>query len=320
MSFSSESEFLDFIARYFPRTHPHLVLGRDDDCALIKSKRTLCLSSDLFLEDIHFSRRYFSPLDIGYKALAVNISDISAMGAMPRGFLLNLMIPDGLDSLFWEQFFEGMANLAKQFDLALAGGDISRAPFLGIDITIWGEVADRWLERKRCQPGDIVFVIGPIGLARVGRMVLETGLDPIDYPKSVQCHLRPRLFVDQALRLAALSGVGGLMDVSDGLVRDLPRFLGPELGVHVALREEDLHQEVVQYTSRQNLSSLDFALKGGEDYSLLGCAQKKVLPVLQNAFSEWVYLGEVLSASGMSLHGKEFTSQGIDHFSQEIQK
>ena len=85
-----------------------------------------CVTSDLFIEDVHFRRRYFSPFDIGHKALAVNISDIAAMGAVPLGFSLSLAVPTGLDQSFWSGFFSGMSGLAQKHALFLSGGDLSR--------------------------------------------------------------------------------------------------------------------------------------------------------------------------------------------------
>ncbi len=318
MTFLSESDFLNFINRYFPLIHPNILLERGDDCNLISSKGNLCISSDLFLEESHFSRQYFSAGDIGYKALAVNISDISAMGARPQGFLLNLMIPEDLGSDFWANFFDGMSQLANHFDLALAGGDISRARFLGIDITIWGNINNRCLERKRCRSGDVLFVIGQLGLARTGRKMLETGNDLFGSLEAIKAHLRPRLFVEQAVSLSDFSGVRGLMDVSDGLVRDLPRFLGPELGADLLIREDNIHPEVVKYATSQGCCPVEFALHGGEDYCLLGCADKGVMSELKAYFPEFMYLGQVLPTPGLKLSGVTYQSDGFDHFSNMI--
>ncbi len=317
MTFLSESDFLDLISRYFPRLHPNLLLERGDDCNLISSKGNICISSDLFLEEIHFTRRYFSPGDIGYKALAVNISDISAMGARPRGFLLNLMVPEGLGTDFWGHFFDDMSRLARRFDLALAGGDLSKAGFLGIDITIWGEVNDRWLERRKCRPGNALFVIGPLGLARTGRSILETGKDISCWPKAVKAHLRPSLFVDKAVHLTSFPGVNSLMDVSDGIVSDLPRILGPELGADLLIKEDDIHPEVVKYAVSQGLSPVEFALQGGEDYSLLGCTEENDIDELRESCPELLHLGQVLPVPGIRLSGQPYQSIGFDHFSNQ---
>ena len=108
----SEDGILGLLARHFPATHPSLLLGRGDDCAILRAGRPLCVSSDLFLEDIHFRRAYFTPEDTGYKALAANVSDIAACGGRPLGFSLCLGLPAWADAAWLDAFFAGMAGLA----------------------------------------------------------------------------------------------------------------------------------------------------------------------------------------------------------------
>ena len=172
----SEDGILACLARHFPQTHASLLLGRGDDCAVLKAGRPLCVSSDLFLEDIHFRRSYFSPEDTGHKALAVNVSDLAACGARPLGFTLCLGLPDWVDMAWLEAFFSGMAALAGQQRMALAGGDLSRCQQLHISVTVWGETAEPggFLARGGSMPGDSLFVVGRVGLARVGLHALVT--------------------------------------------------------------------------------------------------------------------------------------------------
>ncbi len=171
----SEEQFLELIDTYFPRDHKFLTLGRGDDCAVFTGDKEMCVSSDLFLEDVHFRRDYFTAEDIGYKALAVNVSDIAAMGAHPVAFTMDLMAPSDLDDEFWNGFFKSMSMLARQNDMVLAGGDLSRADKLGVSITAFGTApgSKRFLTRGNCVPGDILFTVGDLGLARAGLMTLE---------------------------------------------------------------------------------------------------------------------------------------------------
>ena len=115
----SEDGILACLARHFPQAHPSLLLGRGDDCALLKAGRPLCVSSDLFLEDVHFRRAYFDPEDTGHKALAVNVSDLAGCGARPLGFTLCLGLPDWVDMAWLDRFFSGMAALAGHAHLLL---------------------------------------------------------------------------------------------------------------------------------------------------------------------------------------------------------
>lgn len=161
----SEDGILGLLARHFPATHPSLLLGRGDDCAILRAGRPLCVSSDLFLEDIHFRRAYFTPEDTGYKALAVNVSDIAACGGRPLGFSLCLGLPAWADAAWLDAFFAGMAGLAQERQMVLAGGDLSRCERLHISVTVWGEAVEPggFLVRGGSMPGDSLFVVGRLG-------------------------------------------------------------------------------------------------------------------------------------------------------------
>ena len=264
----SEDGILACLGRHFPLTHPALLLGRGDDCAVLRAGRPLCMSSDLFLEDVHFRRAYFGPADIGHKALAVNVSDLAACGARPQAFALNLGLPDWVDMAWLDSFFSGMAALAGQYRMALAGGDLSRCSTLHVSVTVWGETAEQgaFLARGGAMPGDILFVVGPLGLARVGLTVLEeTGVEALQaWPGACAAHLRPQPQVDAGLMLARAgfnARPPALMDLSDGLVRDLPRLLGlcgeqaatghgagnHVLGASLVLPQGLLHPELLRF-------------------------------------------------------------------------
>ncbi len=314
---SSEDAFLALIDRFFPAAHKGLLLGRGDDAAVLACPSSLCVSTDLFLEDVHFRRSYFSPADIGHKALAVNISDIAAMGATPLGFALNLMVAPHTNDDFWSGFFTGMAAVADEYGLYLAGGDLSRSTCLGVAVTIWGEQVPggRFLQRGRGKAGDVLFIIGAIGLARTGLAVLEHHPDFVAaYPRAVQAHLRPAPFVSEAQRLAVLPGVRGLMDVSDGLVRDLPRFLGARLGCRLFLTAHDLHPEVLRFAHSQANDPTTWAMLGGEDYALLGAVDQKQWSAVQHAIPNARCLGLITSDPGIYCNGDLLEIMGFDHF------
>jgi thiamine-monophosphate kinase len=312
----SEEEFLQLLDSYFPQTgQNNSGLGRGDDCAIWCAGQDLCITSDLFLEDVHFRRQYFSPADIGYKALAVNISDVAGMGGIPEGFNMSLMMPENLGLEFWQQLLGGMADLALEQNILLCGGDLSLARGLGVDITIWGSAAGRsFLKRKQCLEGDILFCAGNLGLARVGLNVLESGQGRPRYPAGCEAHLRPRIMLPEATLIAQEGAVRGLMDVSDGLARDLPRFLGPGLGAEIWLQGQDLHQEVLDYAGELGCDPLELALLGGEDYALLGAVGPQGVLGLQQRLPELKVLGKVLGEPGLRLQGRKLVLEGFDHF------
>jgi len=316
--FTSEDQFLDAISARFPNTHPHMLLGRGDDCAVLKCPETMALTTDLFVEDVHFRRSYFTPADTGYKALAANLSDLAAMGAAPLGFSLGLAGPPDTPAEYWEGVLDGMAQLAGSLELPLVGGDLNACDKLILAVTLWGTPGPRGrlAHRGGCQASDVLFVVGDLGLAAVGLEVLEErGREAAgEWPEAVAAHLRPEVRVAEGLTLVGRRGVRGLMDVSDGLLRDLPRFLGPGLGADLALDPDTLHPEVIRRARDTGRDPALMAVAGGEDYALLGaCPRPFFLEVFTHALGVWA-IGEVTAALGLRLDGRELPSGGFDHF------
>ena len=311
----NEEQFLDLIDTHFTVSNEFVKLGRGDDCAVLASGKDYCISSDLFIEDVHFRRSYFSAADIGYKALAVNISDIAGMGGKPVAFSMDLMAPADLDDEFWNKLFKSMSGIARQNDMALIGGDISRADKLGISITIYGVGSSTgFLQRGKCQPGDVLFTIGDIGLARAGLMTLEAFGDKAReaLPAAVMAHLRPKPKVMIGTLLNA-AGVNSLMDLSDGLARDLPRLLGPNQGADLSLKSEQLNGNVIAFAMGVGTDPLEIAILGGEDYALIGAVSPDKLDKAESV-PGFTQIGTVSETPGITLNGEPFTTQGFDHF------
>ena len=327
---SSENAILDCMDRHFAVSHPSLLLARGDDCAVLRPSGPLCLSTDLFLEDVHFRRSYFIPQEIGHKALAVNASDLAACGAKPLAFTLSLGLPPdlGLDAL--EGLFAGMSALAERLQMGLAGGDLSRADKLCISITAWGEGGGRsgegrsWLSREGVRPGAALFLVGNLGLARAGLELLEAeGRKALEeWPVACAAHLAPQPQVE-AGRILSLLGEKeappALMDLSDGLARDLPRLLGlprSGLGAELLIPEAMLHRELVRYAQARGRHPAHEAYLGGEDYALLGACAPRMLSVLHTALPELWEIGAVTAGSGIRLNGALVKEDlGFDHFS-----
>ncbi|WP_461211005.1 thiamine-phosphate kinase [Desulfocurvus sp. DL9XJH121] len=316
---ASEQEFLRLVDRHFPLAHPHTPLSRGDDCARLACSGNLVLSTDLFLEDVHFRRSYFPAEAIGHKALAVNVSDIAAMGCRPLGFSLGLMVPPGgagQDETFWDGLFAGMAALAREHGLALTGGDLSKAPMLGLCLTIWGEPGPtgRVLTRT-ARPGDALLAVGGLGQARAGLQALE-GIGPAAarrLPRCAAAHLRPRPRVAEGLRLAE-AGATGCMDVSDGLAQDLPRLLGPGLGARLEIAEQALDPEIPVWCAETGQDPARFAYLGGEDYALLAAAPPEAADALASALPETLVIGAVTDRPGLILNNEPAPDAGFDHF------
>ena len=318
----SEDDFLALVDTYFPRAHPSLLLGRGDDCAEVACPERLAVSTDLFLEDVHFRRAYFTPHEVGYKALAVNVSDLAAAGAVPVGFSAALVCPLPFPREDAKEFLAGMAAMAAPLHLALAGGDIARGDKLGVCITIWGApVAEDapFLRRHPVQPGYTLFYCGHMGLARTGLSMLELeGRAALTaYPAACAAHLTPIPLIRAGQAIAAAFPSCRLMDISDGLARDLPRMLG-EHGADIAMPPETLHPEVLAFALHTGIEPGILACSGGEDFGLLGACPADSYAHLTTALSGIappVFLGAVTEKPGITLNGTAAPICGFDHFS-----
>lgn len=326
----SEDAILACIDRHFPRRHPALIQGRGDDCALIRRGAPLHVSSDLFLEDVHFRRSYFSPQETGHKALAVNVSDLAACGARPLAFSLSLGLPPWADMDWLDAFFSGMASLANAVRMALAGGDLARADKLCVSISVFGESPEdcSFLGRAGSRPGDAIFLVGEPGLARVGLARLEDeGRSALErWPRACAAHLRPEPRLEAGLMLARAGNRGrppALMDLSDGLLRDLPRLLaagcqenGVPPGAELELPAARLPEEVLRHARLTGRDAVGEALLGGEDYALLGSCAPEMLGALRSAIADLVCIGHVTAGGEISCNGVRLEGEGFDHFAR----
>ena len=327
---ASEDDLLAIISRAFPQCHPLLALGRGDDCAEMLCPPAMVVSTDLFVEDVHFRTRYFTPEEIGYKAMAVNISDMAAAGAQPLGVSVGLAAPVPLERQTAEGIIAGMARAAEEFAIALTGGDLSRGDKLTFCVTIWGghgsdsNASAPFLRRGPVTPGDALFLCGAIGLARAGLLLLEAeGRSALaHFPLACAAHLRPDPLVAAGLALATIPNCR-LMDVSDGMLRDLPRLLaawGPRRGAVITLAEQDLPPEAVAVARANGEDPVFFAFRGGEDYALLGACPAQALPETRARVARscpslpFLHLGFVTEDSGITLNGRLLSYSGFDHF------
>ncbi|MCY1031983.1 thiamine-phosphate kinase [Corallococcus sp. BB11-1] len=251
----------DLIQRFlacFPRAR--VPVGPGDDCAVLApSKGALCVTTDAVVEDVHFTRATFSAGDIGHKALAVNLSDLASMGAVPRWFVCALALPGDFPARHLSALGRGMAALAKAHRIALVGGNFTSARELSVTITATGELSHPPITRAGARPGDLLYVSGTLGDARLGLEQLQAGLRR---GGAVRRQRRPEPRVALG-RLAARFASAGL-DVSDGLAQDLGHLCAASrVGATLELARLPLSPAVRAALGPEG------ALRGGEDYELL---------------------------------------------------
>jgi thiamine-monophosphate kinase len=257
-----------------------VVVGPGDDAAVIRPERGALevLTTDAQVEGVHFDRRFVPPDAIGHRALAVNISDLAAMGAAPRAALLSLVLPDELEVAVVDAVVDGFTALAGRHRIAVIGGNITRSPRqcagqaqgpLMIDVTAIGSVKPRRiLTRAGARPGDEVFVTGTIGGAAVGLHSLRTRADSND--PNEQKYLRPEPRVRAGLLLGRNRAASACIDLSDGLADGL-RQISAASGVGIIVDEAaiPLATGVAEFHRSLGTDALCAALAGGDDYELL---------------------------------------------------
>jgi len=250
-----------------------VVVGPGDDAAVIEPQRGALdvLTTDVQVEGVHFDHRFVPPDAIGHRALAVNLSDLAAMGAMPRAVLLSLVLPDALDVVIVDGLLDGLLALAAAHNVAVVGGNISRSPGpMMVDVTAVGAVRPRRvLTRAGARPGDGVYVTGTIGDGSVGLQSLQAARGPA--PQACQeRYLRPQPRVRAGMLLGRNRAASACMDMSDGLA-DAVRQIAEASQVGIALDAGALPigDDVRRWHDAHGNSVIDAAIGGGDDYELL---------------------------------------------------
>ncbi|MHB8527822.1 MAG: thiamine-phosphate kinase [Candidatus Acidiferrales bacterium] len=265
-------------------------LGIGDDAAILRppTNHEWVVSCDTSLENVHFRADIHPPESIGYKSLARTVSDLAAMGARPRYFLLALALPLAKTGHWLDRFAAGMARAARELRIRLVGGDISKSPSVMISITVLGEAAPgRAITRSGTRPGDLIYVSGQLGGAQLGlELILRgfAGRPPLR--KYLQPHLYPKIPFVLAEALAARRIPTAMMDISDGLSTDLARLCEAS-GVGARIWSAKIPKvKIPAALARLNLSPLELALHGGEDYGLLFTARPKSTTLLRHLSSK----------------------------------
>jgi len=264
---SSEFELIDKYFKNLTDDDPSVQCGIGDDAAVIQIPRNMeiVVSIDTLLEETHFPADTH-PSDIAYKALAVNLSDMAAMGAVPKWVLLSISLPEN-DEVWLEQFASGFLELAKQHSVSLIGGDMNRGP-LSITVQIQGLVpTGKALKRGGAQQGDLIYVCGTLGDAGVGLDIIQQKLVIADEYKKffVNSLNRPEISIDAGLHLRDVAS--SAIDISDGLISDLGHILeASHVGAEIEMEKIPLSEGMQQCIDK--MVAWNYALTSGDDYKL----------------------------------------------------
>ncbi|MES1998582.1 MAG: thiamine-phosphate kinase [Pseudomonadota bacterium] len=312
----------DLIQRYFSRPTPTAVLGGGDDCTLLQPTpgMQLAVSTDTLVADTHFFADT-DPEKLGWKCLAVNLSDLAAMGATPRWATLALTLPDA-DADWLAAFADGLYRCADEYGTALVGGDTTRGP-LSICLTVIGELPPgQALRRDGAQPGDAIWVSGTLGDAALALAALQgrVNLNDADLAQlAARLHMpTPRVALGLALRGVAHSAI----DISDGLLADLGHILQrSKVGAVVDYKCLPLGEIVHDFTAHPAFDGC--VLAGGDDYELCFTAPVEahdaILAISQQLNLRLSQIGTICAEPGLTLRGAQgealaIPETGYDHF------
>ena len=320
----ASSEF-ELIKKYFQNLtddDSSVQCGIGDDAAVIQipPDMEVVLSIDTLLEETHFPKDT-APSDIAYKVLAINLSDMAAMGALPKWVLLSISLPES-DDVWLEQFSAGFLELAKQHSVSLIGGDMSKGP-LSITVQIQGLVPTaKALRRDGAQQDDLIYVSGTLGDAGVGLDIIQKNLMVADEHEMFFLNSlnRPEISIEAGLHLRDIAS--SAIDISDGLISDLGHIIeASHVGVELKMENIPLSEAMQQCINKQD--AWNYALISGDDYKLCFTASAEKHDRIIDAFKDINVpvncIGKItevsklicLDSDGTDL---DFSSSGYHHF------
>jgi thiamine-monophosphate kinase len=322
-----EDQLVERIGRKVPSLLGHRAsgvprLGIGDDSAILapNGSKDWVLSCDAFLEGVHFLAKVHPPDSVGYKSLVRAASDLVAMGASPRYFLMTLALPMSRIGAWLDAFLAGMARAARYLRMLLIGGDTTKSSFVSISITVLGEVSrGHALTRSGARPGDLIYVTGKLGPAQLGLELVRRKLARRrGVQDSLQQHLFPRIALKLGEWLARNQIATAMMDISDGLSTDLARLCAASrVGAHIEAQRVPcvlIPAGLFRAGRKLKLDPLQMALHGGDDYGLLITIPRRRVNRLRHApdFSSLTCIGEITSERRILLVNDKGSATPLD--------
>ncbi len=257
-----------------------VVAGIGDDAAVLKhgNRHYLLFTTDALVENVHFSLKYFTPEQVGMKAVEQHVSDIAAMGGLPRYFVVSMSLPKDTSVNLVDGVVSGINKKCKFYKIDFVGGNISASKEIIISAAMLGFVDKKCLVlRSRAKINDLVFCSGNAGSSSAGLELLKRKL----HGKSVKRHLEPKSRLDLARKLVKI-GVNSMIDVSDGVASEIRHICNEsKVGAVIYADKIPISKNTINDAKKLNKNPLDFALYGGEDFELVFTANKNKLRQLR---------------------------------------
>ena len=294
-----------------------VVVGIGDDAAVLKfdKNRYMLMTTDMLVENDHFSLKWSTPKQIGKKSMECNVSDIAVMGGIPKYALISLSLPKGIPLEFVDGFYNGIREVAKRYRIDIIGGDTTHSDEVVVNIAMVGFVEKEFLAlRSKAKPGELIFVSGDIGKSTAGLELLRGN----EKGKSIKPHLEPKCQLDLARKLVKL-GVKTMEDVSDGLASEVKNICNASgTGANIYLDKIPLSKNTVEDARKVGKEPHNLALYGGEDFEIVFTIAKKLVKKLKGL--DVTMVGEITpKKEGIWLidKGKKLPlGKGFDHFSE----
>jgi thiamine-monophosphate kinase len=330
----TEDQLIAAVAKLLSGDAPGVQLGLGDDAALVEPGRgSTVVTTDMLLEGVHFELGAIAPADLGAKAIVVNVSDVAAMGGSPRYAVVSLGIPPTIETAWVIELFGGMRTACDEYGLSLVGGDTNRAAAVTIAPTVIGEVpSGAAVRRDGARPGDLIGVTGSLGAAAGG--LLLSRLHPSKLGRALgepwgrtllEALHRPVARVGEGQTLAQV-GATAMMDLSDGLAKDLSRLCAASAcGARIQTSAIPVSDALRAASAALGVDPVDLALSGGEDYELLATLDATAFDRARDEVDErfGVTLTEVgvIIDEGLVAVGPDgerpLEPKGWDHFSHD---
>lgn len=282
-----EEQFIQYLKEQFPSPSP--VKGIGDDCAVIPSGdgTSLLVSTDALVEGVHFLKEKISPKDLGFKTVAVNVSDIAAMGGEPAGAFLTIAIPKNTQQNWLKDLIGGIKEGCEKYNLPLLGGDtVGSKRDLFLNLALVGTAKQNQIKyRDGAKANDLICVTGDLGNSAAGlQVILDNQTDPFFQP-FVQAHYRPYIYLKEGQWLASQKEVHCMMDLSDGLDADLKKLLkASSCGATIEISQLPVSELFTQAVIKCKWDPFKFAVSGGEDYVLLFTIDKEFFEEIAEAY------------------------------------
>ena len=292
-----------------------VVVGIGDDAAVLNynNKNFLLLTTDMLVENDHFSLKYSTPEQIGMKAIEQNVSDIASMGGLPKQAIISLALPNSIDVKFTDLLYRGINKKAQKYKIDIVGGNMTHSKEIVVNVAMLGFVEKKYLVlRSGAKIGDLIFCSGNVGKSTAGLELLKhskTG-------KSIKKHLEPECRLDLARKIVKI-GINSMIDVSDGVSSEV-RHICEESNVGAVIYAEKLPISKLTIIDSKKIKKdpLDLALYGGEDFELVFTASKNKLKLLKNY--DVKVIGEIVDKKyGIKLmknNKRIIIGSGFDHF------